>query len=172
MTRPRILILAILSIVLLLAGATVAMADHSAVNGGIIKLLKSDGSQAGTNDAYSPKQTCAGCHITNCTASPAIPTNIKAWCENDTQKTSYATANPTTKFADYGSGVKHSAHTQGVIESDNQVYWQSYDVTSFEHGVSVGRHSNNGRNEDYSTLIRTVFGDPFFTSSPGMFGKY
>lgn len=170
MKSPRILFMAILAVVLLLAGSTVVLAANSHP----VVTVRDAGGVAETSGTtpYSPKQTCAGCHITNCTASPAIPTNIKAWCENDTHKTAYATANPTTKFADYGSGVKHSAHTQGVIESDNQVYWQSYDVTSFEHGVSVGRHSNNGRNEDYSTLIRTVFGDPFFTSSPGMFGKY
>jgi cytochrome c553 len=79
MTRPRILILAILSIVLLLAGATVAMANHSAVNGGIVKLLKSDGSQAGPTDAYSPKATCAGCHIKDCIAQNTIPTNTMKW---------------------------------------------------------------------------------------------
>jgi hypothetical protein len=72
----------------------------------------------------------------------------------------------------YGSEPTSITHTQGVIESDNNIYWQSYDVKYFDHGVSKGRHSNEGRNEAYSTQMRTVFGDPFFTSSPGMFGKY
>jgi len=72
----------------------------------------------------------------------------------------------------YGSGDKFSTHVQGVLESDNKVYWQASQTKSFEHGVSVGRHSNDGRNEDYSNAQRAAYGDPFFTSSPGMFGKY
>ena len=72
----------------------------------------------------------------------------------------------------YGSGDKFSTHVQGVLESDNKVYWQAYQTKSFEHGVSTGRHSNQGRNEDYNNAFRTAVGDPFFTSSPGMFGKY
>lgn len=72
---------------------------------------------------------------------------------------------------DYGSGFKQAHKTQGVLNG-NQVHWQSYTVDSYAHGTSVGRHSNQGRNEDYSTTMRTSFGDPFFTSSPGMFGKY
>jgi hypothetical protein len=72
----------------------------------------------------------------------------------------------------YGSEPTSITHTQGVIDSTNSVYWQSYDVSFFDHGVSKGRHSNQGRNEAYTTQMRTAFGDPFFTSSPGMFGKY
>jgi len=72
----------------------------------------------------------------------------------------------------YGSGDKFSTHVQGVMEADNKVYWQAYETKSFEHGVSTGRHSNQGRNEDYNNAFRTAVGDPFFTSSPGMFGKY
>ena len=72
----------------------------------------------------------------------------------------------------YGSGDKFSTHVQGVLEADNKVYWQAYQTKSFEHGVSTGRHSNQGRNEDYNNAFRSAVGDPFFTSSPGMFGKY
>ena len=72
----------------------------------------------------------------------------------------------------YGSEPTSITHTQGVLESSNSVTWQSYNVSFFNHGVSKGRHSNQGRNEAYTTQMRTVFGDPFFTSSPGMFGKY
>jgi hypothetical protein len=73
----------------------------------------------------------------------------------------------------YGSDPTTITHTQGVIgDETNSVSWQSYDVAFFDHGVSKGRHSNEGRNEAYSTAMRTAFGDPFFTSSPGMFGKY
>jgi len=72
----------------------------------------------------------------------------------------------------YGSGDKFSTHVQGVLEADNKVYWQAYETKSFEHGVSTGRHSNQGRNEDYNNAFRAAVGDPYFTSSPGMFGKY
>ena len=73
---------------------------------------------------------------------------------------------------DYGSGSKLAHKTQGVIESDGQIYWQTYDVLGAAHGATVGRHSQQGRNEDYSNQMRDAYGDPYFTSSPGMFGKY
>ena len=167
MTRPSKWFIAILSVVLLLAGSTVALAALTPNNHPTVTVRDANGA-AITNGTtpYSPKQTCAGCHIANCTTAPAITTNSKGWCETEAQKSALA------KFDDYGSGIKHSTHTQGVIESDNNVYWQSYDTTSFEHGASVGRHSEQGRNEDYNTAMRTAFGDPFFTSAPGMYGKY
>ena len=73
---------------------------------------------------------------------------------------------------DYGSGHKLAHKTQGVIEGDDTIYWQTYTVDSYAHGAVVGRHSQQGRNEDYSNHMRNVYGDPFFTSSPGMFGKF
>jgi hypothetical protein len=166
MTRPRILILAILSIVLLLAGATIAMANHSAVNGGIVRLLKSDGTQAGPTDAYSPKATCAGCHIDNCITTKTIATNTRLWCETEAQRTTKAATD------DYGSGTAYSTHVQGVLDGNNNVYWQAYQNKAYQHGVSVGRHMNQGRNEEYTNAFRAAVGDPFFTSSLGMFGKY
>lgn len=74
----------------------------------------------------------------------------------------------------YGSGDKYSTHVQGVLASgtDTTVYWEASQTKSFEHGISVGKHMNQGRNEDYTNTYRAQFGDPFFTSSPGMFGKY
>ena len=73
---------------------------------------------------------------------------------------------------DYGSGHKQAHKTQGVIEGDDTIYWQAYTVDSYAHGAVVGRHSQQGRNEDYSNHMRNTYGDPFFTSSPGMFGKF
>jgi len=73
---------------------------------------------------------------------------------------------------DYGYGTRINTKTQGVLESDGQLYWQSYTVSGPDHGVLVGKHSNLGRNEDYSMDMRRAFGDPFFTSSAGMFGKF
>jgi hypothetical protein len=72
----------------------------------------------------------------------------------------------------YGSGESHSTHVQGVLGADNAIYWQANDVKSFANGVSVSYHMNQGRNEDYSNTSRKTYNDPFFTSSPGMFGKY
>ncbi len=133
MKKPRIVLYtAVLSVMVLLAGYTASMADHT---GGDVVLVDGAGNPVADNTPYSPRQTCGVCH-------------------------------------DYGSGEKFSTHVQGVLESDNKVYWQSYQVKSYAHGVSVGRHSNQGRNEDYSNAQRSAYGDPFFTSSPGMFGKY
>jgi hypothetical protein len=89
-----------------------------------------------------------------------------------TSSTPYSPKATCGECHNYGSGDKFSTHVQGVLESDNKVYWQAYQTKSFEHGVSVGRHSNQGRNEDYNNAFRSAAGDPFFTSSPGMFGKY
>lgn len=89
-----------------------------------------------------------------------------------TSTTPYSPKATCGRCHNYGTEEQLASHTQGVLEPDNKVYWQTYDVKFFDHGVSKGRHSNQGRNENYSTAMRTAFGDPFFTSSPGMFGKY
>jgi hypothetical protein len=97
------------------------------------------------SEPYSPKATCARvCHLAS----------------GDTQH-------------DYGSGLKTTVHTQGVKDGpNNMLYWQVYGTKAFEHGVSIGRHMNHGRNEDYTHLTRSTFGDPWFTSTPGMAGKF
>jgi hypothetical protein len=112
-----------------------------------VPLLGASGAAVSGTTPYSPKMTCSAnaCHQ----ADPALAAKHN-----------------------YGSGSKMSVHTQGVIASDDKVYWQSYDVKSFEHGASVGRHMNQGRNEDFSNSFRANYALPFFTSSPGMFGKF
>jgi hypothetical protein len=72
----------------------------------------------------------------------------------------------------YGSGEAHSTHVQGVLDNSKNLYWQADDVKSFANGVSTSYHMNQGRNENYSNVSRATYNDPFFTSSPGMFGKY
>ena len=100
---------------------------------------------ADTTTPYSPKMTCmsgGACHTPEEYASVALKTVTK---------------------------------TQGVLDTTggvNEVFWQSYNVHAHAHGATVGRHSQEGRNEDYSIAMKTAFGDPFFTSSPGMYGKY
>jgi hypothetical protein len=140
--RPLTLIMAV---VFLMLSVSVAFAVHP---GGDVQLKDANGNQVTSTTPYSPKQSCGltgTCHVAG---------------------------TPTTGGHNYGSGVKNSTHVQGVLDSNNEVYWQAYQNQSFEHGVSVGRHMNEGRNEDYSNATRAAVGDPFFTSSLGMWGKY
>ncbi len=139
---------AFVSVLLFLAGLTVAMANHP---GGNVAVKDTNGNAITDGKTpYSPKQSCG----------------LTGTCHVELGGT------PTTGGHNYGSGEKFSTHVQGVLDSDNQVYWQAYQNKSFEHGVSVGRHMNEGRNEDYTNANRAAVGDPFFTSSLGMFGKY
>lgn len=141
------LFITVLAVMALLTGPVYTYAYHSTA-GGSIALKKADGSNAGPTDAYSPKATCArACHL----------------------------AGDGVDFAghDYGSGTKMSTHVQGVMAgSDSQVYWEASQTKSYEHGVSASRHANQGRNEDYTNTYRAKYGDPYFTSSAGMYGKY
>ena len=99
------------------------------------------------NEPYSPRATCArSCHIAN-----GDPVDSPGH--------------------DYGSGLALSLHDQGVHDG-GAIYWQSYETKAFAHGVSVSRHMNQGRNETYTHVYRSTFGDPWFTSTPGMYGKY
>ncbi|MBI5741359.1 MAG: hypothetical protein HZA16_11665 [Nitrospirae bacterium] len=72
----------------------------------------------------------------------------------------------------YGSDPVTASKVQGYANSSGKVAFQNYDVTTFSHGVSVGKHSNQGRGEEWTAALRTVWGAPGFTSSPGMFGRY
>jgi hypothetical protein len=141
-SRKPRLLIAVMTAVSLILGVSTAYAAHPNV-----PLLQANGSPVTSTTPYSPKQTCSNnaCHQ----ADPALAARHN-----------------------YGSGTKDSTHVQGVLGSDNKVYWQAYNNKSFAHGVSVGRHMNQGRNEDYSNADRAAVGDPFFTSSLGMFGKY
>lgn len=126
----------------MLFGYASSAAAHSNV-----QLRDATGANLTGNTPYSPKQTCGACHL----LSDPDNTGLRGI---------------------YGVGTKTAVKTQGVVEGDGNVYWQSYEVSGFDHGFVVGRHSQQGRNEDYSTFMRGKFGDPYFTSSPGMFGKY
>ena len=135
-------LIAVMTAVNLVIGASAVFAAHPSVT-----LLDASGAAVNSTTPYSPKKTCSAndCHQ----ADPALAAKHN-----------------------YGSGSKLAVHTQGVIAADDKVYWQSYDVKSFEHGASVGRHMNEGRNEDFSNSFRANYALPFFTSSPGMFGKF
>ncbi|MCB2180900.1 MAG: hypothetical protein KQH63_02605 [Desulfobulbaceae bacterium] len=131
--------------------------------------LKDAAGNAVTGDSgtpYSPKMTCGGCHFDCATGNPA--TDQSQFCQDDASQWDCSASD----CPDYGTGRAMSVHTQGVIESDGNVYWQAHEVTSFAHGVSASRHTNHGRNEDYGPNMREARHDGFFTNSPGMFGKY
>lgn len=143
------LFIAVLAVMALLTGSVYTYAYHSTA-GGSIALKKADGTNVGPTEAYSPKATCSrACHVD--------PDGVEFSGHN------------------YGSGDKYSTHVQGVMAgsgTNSTVYWEASQTKSFEHGVSSGKHMNQGRNEDYTNTYRAKFGDPFFTSSPGMYGKY
>ena len=72
----------------------------------------------------------------------------------------------------YGSDPGNGSKIQGYATSSGKVAFQNYDVTTFSHGVSIGKHSSQGRGEEWTPALRTVWGALGFTSSPGMFGRY
>ena len=145
MKKTNKLLVAVLAAIALNAGYTAAFANHP---GGDVRLKDASGNPVTSTTPYSPLKSCGmtgTCHIES---------------------------TPQAGGHNYGSGMKNSTHVQGVLGSDNNVSWQAYQNKSYEHGVSVGRHMNQGRNEDYTNADRAAVGDPFFTSSLGMWGKY
>ena len=145
--------LVVLAAVVLFGAPMAAMAVHPDV-----PLLDANGVAVTPTTPYSPKTTCStanACHTTGGTYNGVL-----------------YTGQDLKDMHNYGSGLKSSTHVQGSLGADNKVYWQAYQNKSFAHGVSVGRHMNQGRNEDYSNHDRAAVGDPFFTSSLGMWGKY
>ena len=147
----------VLAAMVLLGAPMAAIATHPDV-----PLLQSTGAAVTSTTPYSPKMTCStanACHTTGGTFNGVTYTGQQL-----IDMHSYGNA--------YGTGTKTSTHVQGALGSDNKVYWQAYQNKAYAHGVSVGRHMNEGRNEDYSNADRAAVGDPFFTSSMGMWGKY
>ena len=110
--------------------------------------------------AYSPKATCGACHDHGVEA------------DGSTSMTG-----PTGSY-DGGDGVTEGAtklvvKTQGIQnETSGQVEWVSFETTAYEHGFATGRHSQQGRNEDYGNHLRHAVHGKFWANSPGMFGKY
>jgi hypothetical protein len=131
-----------------------------------VNLKAYDGTAAGGTVPYSPKQTCSGCHINNC----VTPTqdNQRGFCT--TQKGD----NDPERFKDYEEGItqvaKSHKHTQisGALPTTET----SYTVPAPMHGVSVGYHSQQGRNIPWNQAARNAYKLLDFTSSPGMWGKY
>jgi len=151
MKKTRLwLFVTVLAVTALLTGSAFTYATTYHADKGVTPLALKDASGADISGTtpYSPKATCARvCHSAE-TGKPA-----------DFQHT-------------YGTGTSSVTKNQKVIAGNGTTYSVDYDVASFAHGVSIGRHMNQGRNEAYSAAQRTAYGDPFFTSSPGMAGKY
>lgn len=115
---------------------------------------------ADTTTAYSPKATCGACHDHGVEADGST-----------------STSGPRGSY-DGGDGVtpgatKQVVKTQGVMnETTGDAEWVSFETTAYEHGFVVGRHSQQGRNEDYGNNFRHAVKGRFWGNSPGMFGKW
>lgn len=176
MKRPRIWFVAILSIVLLLAGVTAAMADHASKNINVLT-RKANGTLAASGEAYSPKQTCGGCHF-NCTTGE-YTTDTSLYCQNEDARAAWfalapaGNCNTLGKCPDYESlATSTVTHNQGYANSDGKIAYQDWTVKNSSHGASVGKHSQHGRNEEFTASMRTIWGVPFFGSGTGMWGRY
>lgn len=161
-TRLRVSI-AVLSVMVLLVFSSFALAAHPDVT-----TLKADGTAAGATDAYSPKQTCGGCHF-NC-ATGAYSEDNATWCQTaGTKKDCTITGN----CPDYESmATKTVTKSQGYSDANGKLAFTSFTVTAPMHGVSTGKHSTQGRNEELTAAQRAIWGAPGFITSTGMSGRY
>jgi hypothetical protein len=157
---------AFLSAALVLVSHPSAMASHPDVT-----TLRADGIAAGASDAYSPKQTCGGCHF-NCT-DRSYSSNRSTWCDGATTTPLKWNCSTTGNCPDYESQeVKNVTKAQGFGTSTGTTKFENYVVKSPQHGASTGKHSTHGRNEEWTAALRSIWGAPGFTSSPGMSGRY
>lgn len=143
-----------------------AMAAHPDIT-----TLKSDGTAAGPSDAYSPKQTCGGCHF-NC-SDRTSSADRSTWCNGETTTPLKWSCSTAGNCPDYESQeTKNVTKTQGYGTSTGTTKFENYVVKSPKHGASTGKHSTHGRNEEWTAALRSIWGAPGFTSSPGMSGRY
>lgn len=160
--NKRLLLIALLSAMALLLGFSTAMASHIDIT-----VLKSDGAPAGPTDAYSPKQTCGGCHF-NC-ATSAYSTDKTTWCNSYAAKKDCSDPG---NCPDYESLATTTVTKVQGYGTSSGVVFQYYNVKSPTHGASIGKHSQQGRNEEFTAAQRSIWGAPAFASSPGMWGRY
>ena len=152
-----------LAAVVLLGAPLVAKADVASHP--TVTLLDVTGTAiTGGATPYSPKMTCS--EANTCHTAGGVYADMK------TGVSTTFTGPQLVAIHSYGTDSVLSTHVQGALGADNKVYWQASSTKSYKHGVSVGRHMEQGRNEDYSNTTRVAVGDPIFTSSLGMWGKY
>ena len=161
--------LVLLAALALFGAPLVAMAAHPDV-----PTLKADGTSAGATDAYSPKQTCGGCHF-NC-ADGLYTTVTASFCQTTAARTTWfagGNCNTPGKCPDYESmSTTTVSKTQGYINASGTISNMTYSVTIPLHGASTGKHSTEGRNEGVTLAQRTIWAAPATVSSPGMWGRY
>jgi hypothetical protein len=148
------LVVSALATAALLVGSQ-AFASHPSV-----PLRDAGGALVDRTTAYSPKATCGACHDHGVEADGST-----------------GMTGPRGSY-DGGDGItegtkKTVVKTQGIQnETTGEVEWVSFNVTAYEHGFVTGRHSQQGRNEDYGNHLRHAVHGKFWAESPGMFGKY
>ncbi|MFZ2196515.1 MAG: hypothetical protein WAV13_02195 [Thermodesulfovibrionales bacterium] len=152
MTRLRIPI-AVIAVMVLLVFSSMAFAAHMNVP------LRDASGNLITNGTtpYSPKQTCTGCHI---------GADKNAWL------TSQSRSGGVLNAADYESGTGTVNKSMYVKNGAGAWVLQAFDVAVPLHGVSVGKHSTEGRNESLVDAQRDAWGAPKTISSPGMSGRF
>ncbi|MFH1218048.1 MAG: hypothetical protein V1706_16260 [Pseudomonadota bacterium] len=122
-----------------------------------VTLRNAVGAPVGQTEAYSPKATCGMCH------SEGVDEGVNDPAMTNGPRGSY----------DGGGAIKQVIKTQGIQnEATGEAEWVTYTVEAYKHGFVTGRHSQQGRNEDYGNHLRHAVGGKFWASSPGMFGKY
>ncbi|MBU4261806.1 MAG: hypothetical protein KKC76_08005 [Proteobacteria bacterium] len=112
-----------------------------------------------TTTPYSPKKTCGACHNT------VVNYDIdgRELDEAVSVKGSY----------DGGGATKTVVKTQGIQnQATGEAEWVTFETTAYKHGFVVGRHSQEGRNEDYGNHLRHAVHGKFWANATGMFGKY
>ncbi|MCF8056404.1 MAG: hypothetical protein K9K37_07175 [Desulfocapsa sp.] len=110
------------------------------------------------DEPYSPRATCGACH--------------NEVVDENTDDAALTDGNSAGSY-DGGGATKTVAKTQGVEnESDGSVEWVSFNTKAYKHGFVTGRHSQQGRNEEYGHHMREAVHGKYWANSPGMFGKY
>ena len=115
------------------------------------------------SDAYSPRATCGACHNEIVDDTTADAARVDG-------------AGPANAQGSYhgGGDTKTVVKTQGQENAGeaHELEWVSFNTKAYKHGFVTGRHSQEGRNEDFGHGIRQKFGAKYQENSPGMFGKY
>lgn len=144
--------------IFLLAGYTAAMAAHPSVT---VRDSAGNAITDGTTP-YSPKQTCSGCHFYNGSARAFL----------SAQKRDCGAGSNELCATDYADGTNTVTKSQGYIDGNGKLAFTTFTATVPRHGVSTGKHSTQGRNDELTASQRAIWGAPGFITSPGMSGRY
>jgi hypothetical protein len=112
--------------------------------------------------------TCGGCHF-DC-ATNAYSTTKATWCSTQEAQKDCSVAGNCPDYASLATA--DSSHTQGYANSASKTDFQTFSITSPQHGASVGLHSQHGRNEAATAAQKTIWGAPALVSGAGMFGRF